>query len=60
MSFDYSIYPSEDTNQLHLLNHIQINEITDLTMDQFTLIAADSSKLYYYINDFYNKKLVNK
>jgi hypothetical protein len=59
MSIDYSIYPSEDTNQLHLLNHIKTNKIT-ISVDQFTEIASKPTKLYYYINDFYNKKLVSK
>lgn len=59
MSINYSKYPINDVNQSHLLNHIKTNKIV-ISVDQFTEIAADSSKLYYYINDFYNKKLVSK
>jgi hypothetical protein len=59
MLFDYSIYPITNPAQIHLLNHLQSNGITTVSVDKFVDIAADSSKLYYYINDFYNKKLVS-
>jgi len=56
MSFDYSKYPTTNPAQSHLLNHLQINGITNISVDRFINIAANSRELYHFINEWYVTK----